>query len=606
MKFITGVFLALMLFTNSFSQISFYKTAGHITDGSEGRCVAQCTDGGYFHAYYVYYSSRFIGCLTKLDCTGEKEWEKFYDCNETVVPLHLIPQNDNGCLISFSAREPGGTWQHVVMRVDGSGNTVWSTWVDMHPAGPTGNMVQAADGNIYICGSIEVDSTGFTGTAIAKLSPAGSVLWLKHYADLTYHTPVGITITKSGKIAVTGLTGFSALPFSNLFVFTCDENGNFLKRKIFITYYDDEPRGICSDSNGNIYVTGCSYFLNTEWDVMLIKLDESLNVIFSKFMDGNTSQGDIARFIIPTHDNHLALFGDAGGFNERNPMLVKMNNDGGLMWSKQFPISPLYTNYIFHGAQSNDGGYVMTGDARPVTQFRVAPILKTMADGTTECYDGSLNLNLRDEPLLEIDTLLLSFDVADSIVSGPDLTMQSGLTTFLSDFCSNNIPCGDFNFSIDTLCPESCWLFTGVSSNTDSWNWIFNGGIPATSNSQTPPVICFAEPGPHQVTLQLTNIFGSATYSQLINAEINCPFHIPNIFTPNGDGINDLFEVQGIKNDFYLLIFNRWGMKIFESDGNWWNGKATGENESPEGTYFYVLNIPGRPGIYRGTVTLLR
>jgi gliding motility-associated-like protein len=606
MKHICGVVWFLILFTNSFSQLSFYKTTGHITDGGEGRCVAQCPDGGYFHAYYVYYSSRFIGCLTKLGCTGEKEWEKFYDCNETVVPLQLIPQSDNGCLISFSAREPGGSWQHVVQRVDGSGNTVWSTWIDMHPAGQTGNMVQAPGGNIYICGSIEVDSTGFTGTAIAKLSSSGSVLWIKHYADLTYHTPVGITMTTTGKIAVTGITGFNALPFSNLFVFTCDENGNFLNRKILITYYDDEPRGICSDSNGNIYITGCSYFLNTEWDIMLVKLDESLNVKFSKFMDGNTSQGDIARYIISTNDNGLALFGDAGGFNERNPMLVKMDTNGLLAWSKQYPISPLYTNYIFHGAQNNDGGFIMTGDARPITQFRVSPILKTSADGTSECYNSVINLTVRDEPLLEIDTLLLSYNVTDSIVTGPDLVMPTGLTTFLTDFCSNNLPCGEFHFEPDTLCPQSCWLFSATSSNSDSWNWTFAGGNPATSNNQSPPVICFDEPGPHVITLQLTNIFGSATYSQVVNGEINCPFHIPNIFTPNGDGINDLFEVQGVSSDFYLLIFNRWGIKIFESNGNWWDGTTGGDKKSPEGTYFYVLTVNGRPGIYRGTVTLLR
>jgi gliding motility-associated-like protein len=248
----------------------------------------------------------------------------------------------------------------------------------------------------------------------------------------------------------------------------------------------------------------------------------------------------------------------------------------------------------------------MTGDARPVTQFRIAPFLKTKADGTTECYNGTLNLNIRDEVLLEMDTSLLTYNAVDSIVTGPDLVMQTGLPTSLTDFCSNNLPCGVFNFETDTLCPESCWSFSATSSNTDSWNWIFEGGDPAASNSQSPPVICFEDPGPHQVTLLLTNIFGTTSYSQTVNAEIDCPFHIPNVFSPNGDGTNDVFAVKGIEKDFYLLILNRWGMKVYEANEKWWNGKTTGENNSPEGTYFYVLRVNGRPGIYRGTVTLLR
>jgi gliding motility-associated-like protein len=74
-------------------------------------------------------------------------------------------------------------------------------------------------------------------------------------------------------------------------------------------------------------------------------------------------------------------------------------------------------------------------------------------------------------------------------------------------------------------------------------------------------------------------------------------FNIPEGFSPNGDGINDLFVIRGImrfsKNEF--TIFNRWGNKVFEASPykNEWDGKAdmgirVGGDDLPVGTYFYI------------------
>ena len=70
------------------------------------------------------------------------------------------------------------------------------------------------------------------------------------------------------------------------------------------------------------------------------------------------------------------------------------------------------------------------------------------------------------------------------------------------------------------------------------------------------------------------------------------------IFTavsPNGDRVNDNFHIGGIEEypDNELLIFNRWGNKVFETEGyeNDWNGKWSDDREVPDGTYFYVLKL---------------
>jgi gliding motility-associated-like protein len=70
---------------------------------------------------------------------------------------------------------------------------------------------------------------------------------------------------------------------------------------------------------------------------------------------------------------------------------------------------------------------------------------------------------------------------------------------------------------------------------------------------------------------------------------------IPNIFSPNGDGINDVWMPK-ITNlyclsDYSLIIFDRWGLKVFESSvySVGWNGNNTNGNPYDEGTYYYLM-----------------
>jgi len=90
-------------------------------------------------------------------------------------------------------------------------------------------------------------------------------------------------------------------------------------------------------------------------------------------------------------------------------------------------------------------------------------------------------------------------------------------------------------------------------------------------------------------------------------------FNIPEGFSPNGDGINDLFVIRGIKNfpKNEFTIFNRWGNKVFEASPykNTWNGKTdmgirVGGDELPVGTYFYILDLQDGTPVYKGTIYL--
>ena len=94
--------------------------------------------------------------------------------------------------------------------------------------------------------------------------------------------------------------------------------------------------------------------------------------------------------------------------------------------------------------------------------------------------------------------------------------------------------------------------------------------------------------------------------------------HIPEGFSPNGDGVNDYFVIKGIEAhpNNNLVIFNRWGNKVHEVNPykNMWAGKSdvglrVDSEELPIGSYFYVLDLGDDfdpPRIRKGTVYINR
>jgi len=89
---------------------------------------------------------------------------------------------------------------------------------------------------------------------------------------------------------------------------------------------------------------------------------------------------------------------------------------------------------------------------------------------------------------------------------------------------------------------------------------------------------------------------------------------IPNVFTPNNDGKNDVFTLESIESciDSYdMAIYNRWGIKIFESNNInvQWDGRISSGVEAVSGIYYYVLNVKNKSGQNEnlaGYITLVR
>ena len=111
----------------------------------------------------------------------------------------------------------------------------------------------------------------------------------------------------------------------------------------------------------------------------------------------------------------------------------------------------------------------------------------------------------------------------------------------------------------------------------------------------------------------------SVTYNQgcivvataVVNIDSLPPVYIPNAFSPNGDDVNDIWFVFGVGiKDIKVMVFNRWGEKVFETDDQFqgWDGTFKGVLQPP-GVYVYVAEmvyLSGQTREKHGSVTLIR
>ena len=137
--------------------------------------------------------------------------------------------------------------------------------------------------------------------------------------------------------------------------------------------------------------------------------------------------------------------------------------------------------------------------------------------------------------------------------------------------------------------------FTNTSNNplgtTYSWNFGDSNSATTTNANNT-----YTSTGVFVVSLTATDPSGLCTATSTINIEVidNSLIEVPNVFTPNGDGVNDAFSIKtkGIK-EINCDIFDRWGLKVYTitSIKDTWDGI----NQSA-GTYFYIINAKGYDG----------
>jgi gliding motility-associated-like protein len=154
----------------------------------------------------------------------------------------------------------------------------------------------------------------------------------------------------------------------------------------------------------------------------------------------------------------------------------------------------------------------------------------------------------------------------------------------------------------------------GYAGNTYSWSLLSGTASDSIhpSNSQTASVTAtVANTNTYLVTI--TDACGNRGYdTTVVDVLLDCDLIIPNIFTPNADGVNDFFvpKGRGIKK-YSITVYDRWGLKLFESEHIklGWDGRTTSGINCVDGIYYYLIQaemVNGKVIDEKGYLQLIR
>lgn len=157
--------------------------------------------------------------------------------------------------------------------------------------------------------------------------------------------------------------------------------------------------------------------------------------------------------------------------------------------------------------------------------------------------------------------------------------------------------------------------FTNNTVGASNYSWDFGTG---DVSSEKNPSYTYQQKGTFNTCLIADD--GSHcrdTVCRAIHVYINTEFIIPNIFTPNNDGFNDIFKVPGKGiGKIDAEIFNKWGQRMYSWNtiNGGWDGRTASGVEAVDGTYYYIIQIEGfedkgvagKKFIAKGELTLTR
>ena len=216
------------------------------------------------------------------------------------------------------------------------------------------------------------------------------------------------------------------------------------------------------------------------------------------------------------------------------------------------------------------------------------------AGGYTIRWNGSVSID-GNLPVAPFEPTIYSVSATDAC----------GVSILSSVLVSSEVPTTSIAASMQG---DDQWSFTAVSFPAAMDHvWEFGNGETSSDRNPQHPYRDFQ---PHVVHLTITTANGCSA-TDTVHIAPAAHVYFPNAFTPNGDGLNDVFGVVGAGiTALELNVFDRWGAMVFSTDSitAGWNGRLPGGGMAPNGVYvfqFRVFTGGAVPATGTGHVTLL-
>jgi len=361
-----------------------------------------------------------------------------------------------------------------------------------------------------------------------------------------------------------------------------------------VTYLWTPESGLSSDTSSNpiVVINDTTEYIVTGTDINGCLNSDTVSVIVNPLPTANA--GNDANICLGDATQLTATGGDS--YSWTNGLFL----DDGLIFN---PTATPDTTMEFI-VTVIDSNSCVSSDSVIVNVFRIDAI-----PDQSVCIGDSVQLDVSGS-IGTTYTWTPSTYLSDPNIANPYSSAQVDITYYVSvsdvQGCTDQdsvmltvlgAPTASFTSEVEAGCEGVIVEFTNTSVDGFSFDWLFGDGGTTTEEN---PTYNFPYGDAFMATLTVTNSNGCVDTSMFIGNALGFDDYfdifIPNVFTPNGDGENDVFivEIAGQLNHCTdLKIYNRWGQIMFISTGGntKWDGHTNVGQIVPEGTYFYVIEI---------------
>ncbi len=292
---------------------------------------------------------------------------------------------DGGYIISGSTMSFGnGITDIYLIKTDASGNEQWTKTFGGADSETGYSVYQTTDGGYIISGSTMSFGNGSTDIYLIKTDASGTEQWTKTFGGAGGETGYSVQQTTEGGYIIIGTTSSIGNGNSDIYLIKTDASGTKQWTKTFGGASSESGySGIQTFDGGYIACGRTLSFGNGSADVFLVKTDSSGVEQWSKTFGG--AEYDVCRSIQQTNDGGYIISGESriGGIGD-NIYLIKTDANGIEEWSKTFSEGSEGNSV----QQTTDGGYIIAGDTYSSYSiyggYEAAYLIKTDANGVEE------------------------------------------------------------------------------------------------------------------------------------------------------------------------------------------------------------------------------
>jgi hypothetical protein len=286
-------------------------------------------------------------------------YQKIYGDVSTNKAFSVISLTNGDFVISGQTGSTSATKDVFLMRTDSLGNMVWTKSYGTAQSEEGRVCKQTPDGGFIISG---YSSSTNVDAALIKTDANGVLQWSKKYGGTGNDFAWPLDITNTGEIYFAGWS--SSTIYGGLFdafIVKTNNTGDTLWTKMFGSASEDYFRGLAATSDGGCIAVGETNGWSSNYDVIVVKLNSSGVTMWTKIL-GTVADVDYAWTVKQTSDGGYIIGGNSGVNSAKGDvLLIKLDASGNIEWSKMIGDGNVALNTCRSIIQTSNGNYLMSG-----------------------------------------------------------------------------------------------------------------------------------------------------------------------------------------------------------------------------------------------------